>query len=257
MKVLSTVRNATDRSVPRLQAWLSQFHPTPLTGVFDEATKESVKVAQGRFNLLKDGVVGPRSWAAFLANGFLPEELVVKADYPAKPSYRSLTTAQKIAKFGRPMIEGSEPLLLDKAFADRVEKGIDLADWFPQAKDKGFGSRYIDLHKDVFLQWTKLFDQIVALKLQDRILTCAGSWVVRYVRNTTQKTPSSHSFATAVDFNAPQNWLGAQPAKKGETGSLVEIIELLPTYKMYSGIWFSTLDGMHIESTVTDGELGL
>lgn len=196
-----------------------------------------------------------------MTEGWLPPSFEQPTDegapYPSKPTnFAPLNTAAKIKKFGSP---GTAPanakpggaIKRDPTFAKKLVR-LELSDWFPSIE----GIKRLDLHQDVQQQWRALFDDIVNKNLGDRLLTCAGSWNPRFVRGSTTAF-SSHAFATAIDFNAPQNWLNAQPAKKGRTGSLVELVPLATRYKIWWGGWFGRVDGMHFESTLTDAELGL
>lgn len=249
--------------VKSLQLWLNKYSPCAVDGDFGPKTANCVSVAQRALGVADDGIVGPITDSAFIADGWrkaAEHPSQPSSPYPSVPQYRALRSAEKVAKFGspgKPRVDAQPggPITVDPRFARNIVR-IDLGDWFPQARMRDFGARYLSMHRLVEMQWRAFFDDIVAEGHGDKIISCAGSWAPRYVRGS-KTTFSSHAYATAVDFNAPQNWLGAMPAKAGERGSLVDVIEIGKRYKIYSGIWFSRLDGMHFESTRGDAELGL
>lgn len=262
---MKTLRKGSKGNVVEsLQLFLTRWVPRISTdGDFGQKTANAVKKAQRDLKCFPaDGVVGPDTYAAFMSAGWLPptfEQPSVKSSpYPDKPRYKALNQSQKIRKFGRPGTdaENAKPggqIKVDKSFRKNIVR-IDLADYLRNAKKKSFGIRYLDMHKDVEEQWRAFLSELKSKKIDGDIISCAGSWNPRYVRGSTSYF-SSHAFATAVDFNAPENWLGAKPAKSGQKGCLFRVIEVAKRYKIYCGIWFRRLDSMHFESTNTDSEL--
>lgn len=258
---MKTLRQGSSGSLVRsLQHWYTNFEPILIDGKFGSKTAALTRELQARFGLSVDGVVGPKTAGRFMLEGWLPssfEQPSVDAAYPVNPShYGPLTQAQKVQKFGSPgrnaeNPEPGGPLVRDPAFGANIVR-LRLTDWFPHLE----GVKQLDLHRAVERQWRALFDAIRREELGSRLVSCAGSWNPRYVRGSTTSF-SSHAFATAIDFNAPQNGLGATPAKLGQRGSLVEIVPLVVQYRIYWGGWMTRVDGMHFESTATDGELGL
>ena len=254
---MNTLRIGSSGELVRsLQLWYANFEPIPVDGNFDAATEAATKRVQQRLGLNDDGVVGPLTAGRFMTEGWLPPGFDQPTDEssafpPAPAHYKALTQVQKVELFGRPGSAPPEPtpggpIQPDPAFAKNIVR-LNLHDWFPHLT----GVTNLDLHKGTQATWRALFDAIVARGLGDRLLTCAGSWNPRFIRGSTSIF-SSHSFATAVDFNAPQNALGAQPAKRGKPGSLVEIVELLPEFQLWWGGWFGRVDGMHLECTKVD-----
>ncbi len=250
--------------VLHLKSWLLQFGNLLVNDVFDEATKARVAEYQLKRGLTSDGIVGPMTTSRMVQDGWRTAFMEHPADesspFPNKPSYPALTQVRKILLFGEPGLNADVPtpggpIQGSSVFHENL-LNLNLADFFPQAKQISFGIRTLAIHRKTIRQWRALFTLINQKGLGDLILSCAGSYNPRYVRGSTS-TFSSHAFATAVDFNAPWNARGAQPAKPGEKGCLLPIIELLPQFEMYSGIWFSVPDGMHIECTKTDAQLGL
>jgi hypothetical protein len=259
---MGTLRVGSQGTVVRsLQNWLTNFEAIKADGFFGEKTRRLTRKAQRRFGLEADGVVGPLTFARFMQEGWLPPEFdqpgASLSPYPAKPTdYSPLSQSEKIRKWGRPGVAPTNPtsggqIVRDRTFSANIVR-LDLKDWFPGVT----GVTRLDLHKKTELQWRGLFDDLVAAGLGSRIVSCGGSWNPRFIRGSTS-TFSAHAFATAVDFNAPQNWMGAQPAKKGKKGSLVEVVPHAQDYSIWWGGWFSRVDGMHFESTATDAQLGL
>lgn len=258
---MNTLRLGTRGSfVASLQNWYANFEPILADGDFGPETERITRQLQERFGLEPDGVLGPRTAGEFMRQGWLPEGFEQPRDegspFPVPPAaYQSLTVVEKKEKFGNPGTIPTHPtpggpIQVDPAFKQRVVT-IDLRPWFPGI----IGENRVNVHAQTERQWRSLFDRIKEAGLADRILSCAGSWVPRLVRGSVS-TLSSHAFATAIDFNAPENWLNVEPARRGRKGSLVEIVELLPEYKIYWGGWFGRVDGMHFECTATDAEVG-
>lgn len=259
---MQTLKKGSSGTLVRsLQLWLANFEPIETDGQFGSETARVTRNVQRRFELEDDGIVGPITAGRFMLEGWLPpgfdQPSNPESPYPNKPdTYKPLSVSQKIRKWGSPGTAPANatpggPLKTDSAFSANIVR-LNLRDWFPHIT----GVTRIDIHKKVELQWRAFFDDIVRKGLAENLLTCAGSWNPRFARGSTTVL-SSHAFAAAVDFNAPENWLGAQPAQKGEKGSLVEILPLAVQYELWWGGWFSRVDGMHFESTRKDEELNL
>ena len=94
------------------------------------------------------------------------------------------------------------------------------------------------------------------------VISYAGCFVPRYKRN--QAPPgssghgerqsdatsrlSNHSFGSAFDINATQNWLGSTPAQCGQKGSVRELVEAANKLEIFWGGHFGgSKDGMHFE----------
>lgn len=79
------------------------------------------------------------------------------------------------------------------------------------------------------------------------VLTWAGMWCPRFIRGSSSQL-SNHAFGTAFDINAPWNGLRRKPAKRGERGSVLELVPLAEEAGWYWGGSFkSRPDGMHFE----------
>jgi len=109
-------------------------------------------------------------------------------------------------------------------------------------------SSTIQFHSLLIPQITKLFNKWHDEGLTYLILSWGGSWVPRFVRGS-RTSLSNHAWGTAFDVNVQWNMLGAQPALRGETGSVRELVEIAYEHGFYWGGWFANRpDGMHFEA---------
>jgi hypothetical protein len=79
------------------------------------------------------------------------------------------------------------------------------------------------------------------------VLTWEGSFAPRFVRGS-NVTLSNHAWGTAFDINYAWNTLGAQPALRGQKGSVRELVPIANEFGFYWGGHFKgRADGMHFE----------
>lgn len=104
----------------------------------------------------------------------------------------------------------------------------------------------VRFHKAVTHQLLGAFDEIEARGLGHLVKTWGGSFVPRMIRGSS-KTPSNHSFATAIDINAAWNGLGRTPAPRGATGSVIDLVPIFQKWGFRWGGHFKRRDGMHFE----------
>lgn len=95
-------------------------------------------------------------------------------------------------------------------------------------------------------QLQKAFEEIEARGLKHLILSFAGSFYPRMIRGST-RTPSEHSFATALDINAGWNGLSRTPAPVGAMGTVIPLVPIFEKWGFRWGGYFSRRDGMHFE----------
>jgi Putative peptidoglycan binding domain/D-alanyl-D-alanine carboxypeptidase len=210
-------------------------------GDFGPVTKEAVKRFQSANGLLADGIVGNRTLAVAALQGYRP------AEFPQRPSFNSLTTAEKIKLFGRIKFEASHSLTDKDAIiikGDWEEKNIVLIDIPQLAKIKG--SPRVACHKLVAHQFIGLFNEIEEKNLLHLIKTWDGLFYPRFIRGY-YGVLSTHSWGIAFDINVEWNGLGANPAFIGEVGSVRELVEIALKWGFYWGGWFSRNDGQHFE----------
>lgn len=240
-------RGSRGKDVLELQRYLHKYWSLVPDGSFGQNTENAVMAAQKALGLKADGVVGPITREAFVKDGADGLAGTVYSD--GRPTdYRPLSQAEKVALFGLALDgDGNAPSGFSKNLVT-----LQLGHWFPDID----GVKSVQVHRLVERQWRAFFQDVVDAGLASRVISCAGGYVPRMVRGS-KTTMSSHAFGTAIDFNAQWNWLGNEPAGVGERGSLKELYPHMKKYRLWSGAWFSRLDGMHLESTTTDDELGL
>lgn len=111
-------------------------------------------------------------------------------------------------------------------------------------------------HRLAELKILELFAAWEAEGLVNRILTYYGSFNARLKRKHFVAKPenlSNHSWGTAFDITAKQNWLGAMPAVMGQRGCIRELVPIANELGFFWGGHFgsetsvSGRDGMHFE----------
>ncbi len=241
--------------VRSLQLWLCNFEPILVDGEFGPTTARVVKLAQAaaqeRGLLIgskqPDGKVGPSTFGAFLQMGWGPPKFEPTM-YPVPPEgLTRLTQADKNRIFGRPGTPPENPtsggpIELDPNF----RRNIVSVEVKQLRGIEGAASGKVFWHAAAAAQLISFFQEVEQAGFLDRILSCAGTWNPRFVRGSTTEF-SSHAYGTAIDINAPQNWLGAVPARPGEKGCVFELVGIAARHGFYWGGWFSRKDGMHFE----------
>lgn len=213
----------------------------PQSGIFDAATDKTTRAWQIKKGLDPDGVVGPKTWAA---SGVISQ---TNTWYPPKPNFGSPTNQQRTQMFG--------------SFAYKRKNSTDIVitdDWaqknivkikIPQLVGVSGAPKdgVILVHKRAADPIRAFFQEVEDKGLKDRIISWAGSFYPRFIRGS-QSTLSNHSWGTAFDINAPENWLGAKPAALGKRGCLLELVPIANKHGFYwGGHYSSRLDGMHFE----------
>ncbi len=221
-----------------------------LDGIFGSKTDAATKDWQKKNGLTNDGVVGSKSFAKAKTQGFAYEEVSIW--YPPRPNFGSPSAAKVKDMFGEFRFErtsGSEIRILGNwASQNIVEVEIKQLKGVEGAPKNG----KIRFHKKGANQIKELFNEIEKLNLDDLIISWAGSFYPRLVRGSSSRL-SNHSWGTAFDINAPQNWLGERPAKIGEKGSLLKIVPIANAFGFFwGGHYQNRLDGMHFELAVLD-----
>lgn len=114
----------------------------------------------------------------------------------------------------------------------------------------------IQCHKDASETLLKLFQAWEDAGLKPKILTWYGAFNARLKRGTINPIPenlSNHSWGSAFDINAKQNWIGDLPAIMGQRGCVREFVEIANALGVYWGGHFGSSttigkrDGMHFE----------
>mgnify|MGYP000860335033 CR=1 FL=1 len=142
------------------------------------------------------------------------------------------------------------------AFRDATGGAIDINDdWerhnivsFQHALLARVRFRPLSVHQKAKAPFQQVFDEIQRQNLADRLVTCAGTYVPRYVGwNKESKALSSHSWGVAIDLNTEWNGYKRAPAPLGAQGSVVELVPIFAAAGFAWGGHFSTPDGMHFE----------
>lgn len=93
-------------------------------------------------------------------------------------------------------------------------------------------------NKDIQEPLLRVFEKIIARDLLHELKTCDGCFNIRSVRGESN-TPSTHSYALAIDINAAYNKLGQTPTMA---------LEIVDCFKEEGFSWggdFKRRDGMH------------
>lgn len=166
--------------------------------------------------------------------------------YPNKPNFNAPKLAERIAMFGKfeytPIGNGNIRIKGNWAAENIVKVIVPQLAGVEGCDDKG----EIFFHKKAVPQLLGFFAEVERRGLKNRIISFAGSFVPRFIRGSVSAL-SNHAFGSAFDINAPQNWLGQQPAKLGEKGCLLELVPIAHEFGFYWGGHFKRLDGMHFE----------
>lgn len=218
---------------------------------FGNMTHEATKNFQKRYRLNPDGVVGNNTWGKAIMLGF-DIGLVQGQDewYPEKPDFKPIIGNQKrMDLFGEfdykasPTKRNPERIIVDGKWKDEHIVWVDLPALKEATNGKHSGMNFHKLGKD---QLESLFNELQKKDLHKRIISFAGSYYPRFIRGS-RKTLSNHSWGTAFDVNAWQNWLNKEPARKGEKGYLLDIVPIANEHGFYWGGHFTRKDGMHFE----------
>lgn len=240
-------KGSQGQTVIQWQRYLSKsgYPVGAIDGFFGKATEKYTKQWQTTVGLTPDGKVGSLSWK----RSGLP---VPKSDLPPRPSFSS--PSQNIVKrlFGTFDYEVSPNRTINILGVWRSNNIVKIQ--IPQiiGIEGAPKDGYIYFHKKGVEQLKAAFQEIEDKGLKHLIISWAGSFYPRFIRGSTRSL-SNHSWGTAFDINAPENWLGQKPAKVGRKGSLLELVPIFNKYGFYWGGHYRTrLDGMHFELAVLD-----
>lgn len=223
--------------------WQKFLKLTP-DGIFGANTESATKTWQSKNGLRADGIVGEDSFSLAAEQGY---SIPATSYFPPRPAFGSPSAADRAKMFGNfrwQRKNATDIIILDNWAAQNITKvqipqiiGIEGA-----PKDG-----YIYFHKAGISQLKAFFDEVEAKGLKNLIISWAGSFYPRFIRGS-QNTLSNHSWGTAFDINAPQNWLGQRPAPEGSKGSLLRLVPIANKHGFYwGGHYSSRLDGMHFE----------
>lgn len=222
-----------------------------IDGYFGVRTHLATMKFQEKFNLSPiDGIVGRKTWGRAISLGFNVDLLDDDDYYPEKPDFSPLIGDKaredvfgKFAYEYTPTSSNPEKITIIDNWANNNIEKVELPALKMATNGKHDCMYFHKLAKD---QLVGFFDEILRKNLHTLILSYAGSFYPRYIRGS-RSTLSNHSWGTAFDINAPQNWLNTYPAKVGEHGSIMKIVPIAHKYGFYWGGHFSRKDGMHFE----------
>lgn len=222
-------------------------------GDFGPVTEKATKAFQKKNGLKADGVAGHFTFTIAATMGFLltPDVADVEEssiNWPPKPDFKPLSgNAARQALFGKFAYKVHADSTITVTDSWEANNIVSVA--LPQlAGVKGAPkSGKVRFHQLAAAQLENLFAAWEKAGLTDRILTWDGSYVPRLVRGS-KTSLSNHAFGTAFDINVQWNFLGMIPARKGEKGSVRELVKLANKHGFYWGGHFTgRLDGMHFE----------
>lgn len=226
-----------------------------ISGIFEDTTDRETRAFQKKKNLTPDGVVGPKTLTLALQHGFAlmydPDYDPDGPDWPSKPTHvNQLGFADREKIFGKfsyissPTMSNPEAITITGNWLSNIAQvNIPQLSGIPGAPQ----STTIPFHAAAAPQLVKLFEAWHDLGLMYLVASWGGSWAPRFIRGS-RTTLSNHAWGTAFDINVQWNQLGIQPALRGATGSVRELVESACDHGFYWGGWFPRRpDGMHFE----------
>jgi len=227
-----------------------------VSGNFDVQTEIETKSFQSRKGLVADGVVGPKTVSAALQYGYpLMDDPTASDDgpnWPSKPQVNPLSVTDREKLFGRfsyvssPTQSNPEAITITGDWIKNSLLNVNI----PQLRGIPGAPKScnVTIHKFISQQFVDLFSAWESAGLTYLIMTWAGTWSPRFIRGS-RTVLSNHAWATAFDINVQWNQLGVQPALKGATGSVRELVDIAYDHGFYWGGWFNKRpDGMHFEA---------
>lgn len=239
-----------------------------LDGIFGKNTFTATVNWQTRNNLQVDGRVGKNTWnKAFtakvtsnLTDTVLNVPVTPKPTFdlsasdsssalafPPKPSFGYANADwvnQTFGKFNWKPNGKSEIIILgDWVERNIIDVKIDVLDGVPFAPRGGI----IRFHRLGVTQLLGAFNEIKEKGLGHLILSFGGSFYPRMIRGSSTQL-SNHSHGTALDLNAPENWLNKEPAKAGQKGCLYALVPIFNKWGFFwGGAYSNRKDVMHFE----------
>lgn len=248
----------TGPAVEHWQAFLrgAGFHVT-ITSVFDVITESSTRQFQAANGLVADAIVGGRTYAVAMAQGF-PLVSVPGDDIPPRPeNLVFIGHDRRTEVFGtfnwRPIPTPGNPELIEimpetpRGVSNWVKANVVTVE-VPALLQLGLHrTGHVQINKRVAASFLAIWDDWAQYKLLSRIKSWDGSFATRFTRGHSYL--SMHCYAAAFDLNADFNLLGAVPALMGEPGCNRELVEAANKHGWFWGGHFHHPDGMHFEAT--------
>ena len=215
---------------------------------FGPQTRKCVAAYQVDRQLTADGIVGNKTLAAMLADGFALMPSVTPG--PRKPDFPPLVSNSARGKvFGTfayrsaPVAGNPEAITITDGWDDRNIALIQL----PQLVTLGLSKTgSVRFHRLAVDQLRGLWTAWERAGLLHHVKSWEGAYVPRYIRGS-RSTLSNHAYGSAFDINYTGNELGREPAAAGTRNSVRELVPLAHEWGFYWGGHFSRADGMHFE----------
>ncbi len=223
-----------------------QGYRLPIDNDFGPTTERLTKDWQKKNGLTSDGIVGAKSYAKALLQGYPG---VKNDDFPPVPKdLRSPSNRKREKMFGKFRWERITRFGNIRILDGWSEKNITQIHLPMLNGIEGVPSDCrIAIHRKIKDQFGEMFATYEKEGLIPKILSWAGTYVPRMVRGSRSRL-SNHSWATAWDMNAPENWLGQEPARKGEKGCLYDFVPIANEFGFFwGGHYRNRKDGMHFE----------
>lgn len=241
-------------------------------GIFGPATDRATKAWQTTKSLPADGIVGPNTWKAAVADGAptgaVPTTEQTDADvdpdaldvdvsvaavdktspsWPQRPDWAKplVSQAQRDAVLGK--IEYVPAPTASNPEAVRITNGW-AASNVAKFSIPLLSKNPISMHKQAGPQFQAWCAAIQKKGLADRIISFSGCWVPRFVRGSRTRL-SNHTWASAIDINVPWNGRGRRSALVGQKGCVRELAEFCYDFGIFWGGHYKGApeDGMHFE----------
>lgn len=227
-----------NREVARWQRFLS----LPDDGIFGKKTEAATKWYQQLHQIEETGIVTD----SMFEDAVKSEAILTGNYYPPMPNFGSPSDASRKKVFGEfswQKKNATEIVILGNWVRDSIIKvKIPQLINVPSAPTNG----EIYFHKKAAHQIVGFFNEIEKEGLLHLVISWSGSFYPRFIRGRT--VLSNHSWGTAFDINAPENWLGEVPAKIGQKGSLLQLVPIANKWGFFwGGHYENRKDGMHFE----------
>jgi peptidoglycan hydrolase-like protein with peptidoglycan-binding domain len=271
------VRGMLGADVARLQIFLNSNTGETLNidGVYGVMTFNAVKRFQANHGLPQDGQCGGATLKLARDKGYAAIEILVgdgneDNNWPAKPKSSKLqqpTAAITQGLFGSfsfthaPTIGNPQKIKIGGTWVNDTIVTVKVPQLIgvPIPIDSAhavLSDGKVQCHKLAGPVIIGLFQAWEDAGLASRILTWYGCFNARLKRKTVTPKPenlSNHSWGSAFDINAPQNWLGELPTVMGGRGCVRELVSIANEMGVYWGGHFGgpttigSRDGMHFE----------
>jgi len=242
-------KGSNNKYVGRWQSFLLGLeYPLTIDNDFGEKTESATKDWQSKNGLTPDGKVGTKSYAVALTQGYAG----IKNDhFPKVPEFsylRNWEREQLFGKFRWVRINSKGSIRILDGWTEKnivTTEPLHMFKHVPQFPADG----RVYIHRSIKTQFELMCYELEYKGFHKDIISWAGSYNPRMVRGS-RKTLSNHSWATAFDVNAPENWLGQEPARQGQKGCLYDVVRIANKYGFFwGGHYRNRKDGMHFEAS--------